>query len=128
MNAVLAKELLSAVPKEDFLTDRFTDEVGKCCAVGHLARLTSDDPTDFAVENCADIKGSFLGSFPREEKQEVYDFVRISVGTFLTEKHDIEEGANLANVNNFDDVNGYNQDNPKDRVIALLDDMIKEGL
>ena len=126
MNATQAKELLLPIAKEDFLLDKFTNKINKCCAIGHLVRLTSDNPSDYTTENCVDFDLSdFPIINPKEGAEEVHDFARTKVNKFLLKEYDEDE--NLATVNNCDLVNGYNQDNPKDRVIALLDDMIKSG-
>ena len=126
MNATQAKELLLPIAKEDFLKDTFTNGVDKCCAVGHLVRLTSDKPSDYTHENCSDLDfNTFLDIGVREGAEDVYDFARTKTNKFLLEKYD--EDGNLADVNNGDFINGYNQEEPKDRVIALLDDMIKSG-
>lgn len=116
MNATKAKELLLPIPKEEFIISRYS-KGGKCCAIGHLVRLSSKDPNDYSLANCED-------GYPFEEQ--INTFARIDVSKFLKEKH--SQYGDLATVNNYNQVNGYNQDNPKDRVIALLDDMIKEEL
>ena len=126
MNATQAKELLSPIAKENFIKDEFTNGIGKCCAVGHLVRLTSDNPSDYSKENCSDLdfSGSLIGRI-REGAEDVHDFVRTKVNKFLKEERD--QDTNLAGVNNYSFFKGYHQDNPKDRVISLLDDMIKAG-
>lgn len=118
MNATKAKELLLPIPKEDFLLGRFSDEEGKCCAVGHLIRLTSKKPNDYSSYNCWD--------FNDIRYEPVGVFCRDTIRKFIKNKH--KETGDLSIVNNKNTINGYNQDNPKDRVIALFDDMIKEGL
>mgnify|MGYP003633047801 CR=1 FL=1 len=123
MNATEAKALLLPIPKAEFLTGRFTDYTGKCCAIGHLVRLKSDDPSDYD-RNLMD--GIFWGENSSKENCEVEIFARETVREFNGKKHDQYE--DLAAVNNRTEVNGYTQDNPKDRVIALLNDMIADGL
>ena len=122
MNATEAKELLNPIPKENFITKYFTDFVDCCCSIGHLVRLKSKNPSNFEFSNCHDL--SKLVSNPNA-KEEVYNFARIKVKEFLNKKYSIDE--DMALVNNTTDINGYNQDNPKDRVIHLLDDMIDAG-
>ena len=117
MNATEAKALLLPIPTNDFLLNRFSDYEGKCCAIGHLVRLRSNDPSDYD-QNLTDGK---WGS-----ECEVEDFARGKVREYNGKKHDQYE--DLAAVNNRTEVNGYTQDNPKDRVIALLNDMIADGL
>jgi hypothetical protein len=112
MDAKQARELLLPIPKENFLLGKFTDDVGKCCAIGHLRRLTSKNPKDYSLRNCSVVYSG-----------EVYDFSRRKVGEFVDLKYDTYN-KDLASINNTSSVNGYNQDNPKDRVIAVLDDMI----
>ena len=116
MNALEAKELLLPIPKDEFLTGKFTDYRGKCCAIGHLVRLKSKDPNNYnqdLMDGIWDVDG------------EVKAFARERVRVYNGEKHDQYE--DLAAVNNRTEVNGYTQDNPKDRVMALLNDMIADG-
>jgi hypothetical protein len=115
MTAQQAKEILEPIPKEDFLLGSFTDGIGKCCSVGHLVRAVSDDPTDYG--DCVDYGGN----------DGVEQFVRRDVVDFIERAHNITNET-LASVNNDNDVNGYTQDNPKDRVMALLNDMINEKI
>ena len=116
MNALEARELLLPIPKDEFLTGKFTDYEGKCCAIGHLVRLKSKDPNNYD-QNLTDGKWGWAC--------EVEDFAREKVREYNGKKHDAYE--DLAVVNNRPEVNGYTQDNPKDRVIALLNDMIADG-
>lgn len=110
MNAVEARSLLIGIPKEEFITEYFSDDIGRCCAVGHLVRLKSSDTK------------SYNQPLSDGYNKEVFQFVRGDVSNFLWEKYN--QSATLATVNNQNNINGYTQDNPKDRVIALLDDMI----
>ena len=111
MNSLEAKELLLPIPQNDFLLHKFSDGHGKCCAIGHLVRLKSEDPLNYT---------QYLA-----DGGEVENFVRKQVKKYIRETHN--ERACLARVNNKNNINGYTQDNPKDRVIALLNDMIKDG-
>jgi hypothetical protein len=113
MNSLEAKELLLPIPGKDFIVHQFSDSHGKCCAIGHLVRLKSEDPLDYK-QFCGD-----------GWKSEVEEFARHQVGKYIRETHN--ESGCLARVNNRNTINGYTQDNPKDRVIALLNDMIKDG-
>ena len=117
MNALEARELLLPIPKDEFLTGKFTDYEGKCCAIGHLVRLKSEDPSNYDQELTD-------GRWCLDEC-EVEIFAREKVTEYNGEKHNQYE--DLAAVNNRTEVNGYTQDNPKDRVIALLNDMIADG-
>ena len=49
-----ALKLLSSVPSKDFITGKFTDNVGKCCAIGHIERLTSNNSNNYTNLNCYD--------------------------------------------------------------------------
>ncbi len=114
MNATKAKELLSPIPKEDFIISAFSDGKGKCCAIGHLVRLQSEDPKDYV---------QFLGE---GHNTPIYSFARVYTRKFLEKYHKVYS-RNLASVNNSDSINGYTEDNPKDRIMHLLDDMIEKG-
>lgn len=116
-----ALRLLEAVPAEDFLRSIFTDEKGKCCAIGHYMRLTSHDPNDYSMSNCCDRNyinkrvASYAGSD-----------LRISSEQYLRTVHS-EQDVTLSEVNNSAHINGYNQSEVKDRVIACLKDMVAAG-
>ena len=111
MNSLEAKKLLLPIPQNDFLLHKYSDGHGKCCAIGHLVRLKSPNPLNY-MQWCGD-------------DGEVEDFARNQVRKYIRETHG--QSACLARVNNRNTINGYTQDNPKDRVIALLNDMIKDG-
>jgi hypothetical protein len=105
-----ALRLLSAVPAEEFITSDFTDEQGKCCAIGHFARLTSGNPQDYSYQNCCDEDETF----------------RDATARFLVERHK-EYNRNIASVNNYPTVNGYTDPDIKTRVIKCLEDAVKAG-
>lgn len=109
-----ALRLLSTVPKEDFINGRFSDGIGKCCAIGHFERLTSKNSNDYSENNCV-------------EKNQIESPLRNLSNQFLRKKHNLNF-ENIATVNNYNDVNGYTEPEIKDRVIHLLTDMVGEGL
>lgn len=110
LTASKALELLKDIPEEDFITGSFTDEESKCCAIGHLQRLTSPNPKDFSFSNCRDRFDSPIRNLSLKYIKSTYRvYYDISV------------------VNNEDTVNGYNENTPKKRVLHLLEDMIKAG-
>tara|TARA_R110000868_G_scaffold14426_3_gene67161 strand:+ start:15888 stop:16244 length:357 start_codon:yes stop_codon:yes gene_type:complete len=108
-----ALRLLLEIPAEDFITDRFSDGKGKCCAIGHYTRLKSNNPLDYGNDNCIDLGNSLL---------------RRRSSHFLVKKHNLNSFNNIATVNNANNVNGYTEPVIKDRVIHLLKDMVNEGL
>lgn len=103
-----AKRLLEPIPEDDFIVESFSDQVSKCCAIGHFERSRSFDPSDFSIFNCGDFYHSDLRSRSEE---------------FLCEKG---YGGDISDVNNYTS-KFYPQPTPKQRVIALLDDMINAG-
>ena len=115
MNSKRAKELLENIPTNEFIVGDYTDYKGRCCAIGHLIRLSSNNPTDYSMDNCEDIHDG-----------EIYDFVRGRVSQYIMEVHN-ENHYDLSNVNNSTCINGYIEDEPKTRVIHLLNDMIEAG-
>jgi len=110
MQAQEALDLLLPIPAEDFITSEYTDGVSKCCAVGHIMRLTSGNPTDYSDSNCND---HFQHS------------IRETTETFNQEKHQVDR--DISSVNNGTRVNGYTEPVIKDRVIHLLKDMVEAG-
>lgn len=89
MDATQAIKLLEPIPIDNFIIGKYTDGQGKCCAIGHLVRLTSDDPTDYDEENCMD---------GIQKNQDVTLFARNKVTEFLSKRYDFWES--LAGVNN----------------------------
>jgi hypothetical protein len=116
MKAIEVKKLLEPIPSEDFIVGKFTDEIGKCCAVGHIQRLTSDNRTDYSTANCTD------RTYEARKKFRFRDLT-----TEYIQKFHQNYFADLSDVNNRASVNGYNEETPKARVMHLLDDMIAEG-
>lgn len=106
--------LLSPIPGENWMCDMFTDGKGKCCFIGHYQRLTHGNPDDYSTKNCTDwnsrAKPSLARSLTRRFLQDVL--------------HIAYDGSD---VNNRASVNGYTENNPKDRIMHLLQDMIKAG-
>lgn len=109
-----ALTLLSAVPAERFQSDFFTDNVGKCCVIGHYNRLKSLDPNDYS--------------------QRLSDWTEHSPGNALRNASAVYLSKNLhfvnidiSSVNNSESINGYTEPEIKDRVIHLLEDMVKAG-
>lgn len=110
MKAKEALELLKDIPKENWIVSRFTNEIDSCCAIGHLKRLTSKNIEDYSILNCTD---------------RIYD-VEDNVAPIRENSSRFLKGIGIATVNNRK-TEGYYQDHPKDRVIALLKDMIEAG-
>lgn len=104
-----ALDILSKVPHDKFIVDRYTNTLDSCCAIGHLSRLTSENPTDYGFPNCYDEIGSFAYS------------VREASAKFLCYHPDI------SSVNNTEYIKPYVEPLAKDRVIHLLTDMVKSG-
>ena len=100
------RAMLEPIAEEDFIVDIFTDEVSKCCVIGHITRLTSKNPSDFSFKNCND------------------NGINFGANTF---RNYCYKHGHISIVNN-QRVYIYNQDTPKKRVIAFLDDMITAGL
>lgn len=121
MNAKDVKALLEPVPSEDFIVGIFTDEESKCCAIGHLMRLTSKDPNDYSNRNCEDGLAD-----PSKMDTPMHVFNRVTTAEFLKDVHNIR-GVDISYINNGPEFNGYDQEGPKERVMQLLDDMIEAG-
>lgn len=109
-----ALRLLTPIPKEDFITGLFTDGGGRCCAIGHIKRLQSDNPSDYSSDNCSD---AFTADIA----------IRTASTKYLKEVHNANWLVSIASVNNNNDINGYTEPVIKDRVIHLLNDMIAAG-
>lgn len=112
-----AYELLSGVPSDMWITQTFSHQ-GKCCAVGHYMRLTSTNPNDYSLANCAD--RIWLGG--RTERCDL----RVASRAFCDREIDYGVNVDIALVNN-GKWGKYQQETPKERTLALISDMIKAG-
>ena len=108
----LALDLLSTVPNDEFITGKFSDEIGKCCAIGHFKRLSSKNPSDYSMENCSD-------------REDNYPYLRQNVKYAMLKLHGTDR--DLADVNNNRNVNGYTDRDIKTRVIQCLQDCVNAG-
>lgn len=107
--------LLNSIPKDKWITGVYTNGIDKCCFVGHYTRLTSNNPKDFRMANC------------ETDNPQVVTMRRL-VRKFLYDKQfSLYPYRGPTDVNDTLLVNGYTEDNPKDRVMHLLQDMIKAG-
>jgi len=95
-----ALRLLEPIPAEDFLAEKFTDGLGRCCVIGHYMRLTSENPMDFSFYNCRDLYWSDL----------------------RLESEKFSPGRNIVKVNN-----SSPPETRKNNIIAFLEDMIAAG-
>jgi hypothetical protein len=84
--------------------------------MGHLTRLKSKNPDDYSLQNCADWNKEFRSNSIRNLSDK-----------FIYEKYGVG-CTDIATVNNRPFLNDYIEDNPKDRVIHLLKDMVEAGL
>lgn len=129
MTASEVKDLISPIPSEDIITNKFTKN-GKCCIIGHLSRLTSKDINDYSIVNCRDYEFEGCEVVASEGKEVVFEFARRKTAQFLlgdtNAKVDFNIDNTLSNVNN-GEVSKYNQNTPKGRIMACLDDMIEAG-
>ena len=112
MDAKTAKALLEPLDHSEFIERLLTDKNGHCCSLGHLARLTSENPGDYSIGNCCGYD------------YRLDDFVNIT-HEFIMNKYRIS--GSITTVNNLSSVGVYNEPLIKDRVIHLLDDMIAAG-
>jgi hypothetical protein len=108
MKAQKALDLLLPIPTEDFITTMFNDYSSKCCAIGHLVRLTTGDPTDY--------------------ERDLWDSVDSEAFNLRESSTRFMQGVGgIARVNNINTVEPYTEDTSKARVVHLLEDMIKAG-
>ena len=110
MNAQKALDLINPIPAEEFIEYAFTNGENACCFIGHLQRLTSKDPTDYSIKNCVDNTDNPIRALSK---------------FFIKEAYKID--ATIVEVNNYTDVNGYNEPVIKDRLVHCLTDMILAG-
>ena len=105
-------DMLSPIPREQWIVGDYTDEISKCCAVGHVSRLTSNNPSSYSLAVCCEVTG-----LSRMIRAKSYHFLR-----------DKNNGhcISIAAVNNAPS-KLYPQKTCKGRVLALLRDMIKAG-
>lgn len=96
-----AKRLLEPIPEENWMVGDFTDGVSKCCGSGHFMRLRSPG-----------------------QKYLYSSWTAINTMTPIVAEFN---ESSIAAVNDGENPK-YQQPTPKQRVMALLDDMIAAGL
>jgi len=103
-------KLLEPIPSDQWIEGEFTDQIGKCCAIGHLTRLQSGRPKDYSMHNCSDT--SFT------------DSLRYASESFVSELNTWGREKNIAHVNNGETMYNWGN-NPKERVISFLKHILK---
>ncbi len=124
--------LLKDIPEKNWTTRTYTDEKSKCCALGHIIRLTSKNPKDYNFFNCNLSSSSvtnkeFSSHFKTSQETNTY------LSSFIKEKRGFH--GSFANINDGTDLwllgkktnETYRQSSPKQRVILFLEWMVKEG-
>lgn len=102
--------ILKPIPSELFTTNTFYNrETEKSCAIGWIRRKLSKETTEYGKAT-----NYLIG-------QELFN----SSIKFLEKYHNADK--TIIQVNDTNEVNGYIEDNPKDRVVHLLTDMVKAG-
>jgi len=106
--------LINSVGEEWYIKRVFTNTRGMCCAVGHVVRLESENPEDYSELNCSDHMNGNTDFRDYTEK-------------FLKEVHDMH--VSVVAVNNDESYipDKYKKEGVKERVVALLEDMIEHG-
>lgn len=106
--AKYALKQLSTIPEDEFITTHFTNEKSKCCAIGHLVRLSSKDPKNYSVLNCSDAYIDYAACEWHSLRN-----LRINHDSIVT-----------VNNNTFIDTK-FKQKSIKERVLAFLNEYIK---
>jgi hypothetical protein len=110
-----AYNLFKDIPEEQWTTGKFSNNIDKCCAIGHWIRLHSSDPTNFSLDNCKDY---------------TYDtFFRFKMDEIIIEKYNPTRSVDIpyesfAQINNYE-TGHFQQKTPKQRVIALLNELLE---
>ena len=106
-----ALELIKPLKPSEFIEMAYSDGKGKCCVMGHITRLTSDNPTDYSIKNCDAMKAERLKELRQKANRILKDESFYSI-------------SKLAIINNGGNSN-YPQKTIKGRVVAALKDIIK---
>ena len=111
--AAHALRILAPIPESKWIVDKFTDEKERCCALGHYMRLKSENVNDYSLWNCKDHDNCDL---------------RLLSKDFLSSKG--YENIDISYINNCEYIEvyiEYDDPTPKQRVLHLLNDMVKAG-
>lgn len=107
-----ALRMLKDIPESKWQTKFYSSESDKkCCAVGHLCRMTNN-PDDFSVTNCSP-EDKQESMWALKLRQKIYDHKGCELDIYVINDEKTER---------------YQQASPKQRVVQLLTDMIKIGL
>lgn len=115
MTAQQALDLLSSIPADNFIEKTYANPVTKCCCTtGHLTRIRSKFPDNYSPQSC---------SYVLMNDTEV-DILVDTTREFLGNYEGIK--GSIISINDCC-IGKYQEDNPKDRVIHLLTDMVAAG-
>lgn len=113
MTAQEIKDIIKDIPLENWMTSKTTDDNSKCCVIGHIYRVK---------HNNGNYKFFDKGDAPYDN---IMEFDK-EINKFLKEKKGECYCTNLFEINDRKHP-FYEQETPKERVLALLDDMIENG-
>ncbi len=102
-----AFDILEPIPEEEFITVRYSNKIDKCCAMGHINRVVNG------------------GSYINASNSSIEIPLREKIIEYCRKFHDIETG-DITTVND-EKIDIFQQETPKQRVMALLKDMIAAG-
>lgn len=104
--------IVKAAPKDKWTTGVIHNQ-GQSCFLGHLKRAKKVKGTLST--------GSLLQISPEIEE------IDLKITHFVNKKHNLAICHSFT-INDSDEVNGYNEEHPKDRMLHVLNDMKKAGI
>lgn len=105
------RDKLVLIPDAYVLPSIYTNGINACCVLGHLQRLNSADPKDYSDHNCW------------EWKDDPLSLRNLSVAYFIAKGMKIKV-RDITGVNNIK-TDQYPQETPKQRSLALINDMVE---
>jgi len=120
--AMQALSAVESIEQNDFACSIMTDCVGRCCFVGHMHRLNSKNPSNyqFLTKDIVGANRLFKGRFLKAFYKSFEEF-------FQTKYHTTTSVSFLMSINDMQTNPFYKQSTVKERIVALLTDMIEEG-
>lgn len=124
-NASQAREILALIPKDKWVVGILGFDNGSSCAIGHINRFCNTHKVKKGILPFLNKKENDYSYYKGASSiSDEWNFTKLVQKFFKETK--MREGVSPAYIND-SPCHGYHEDHPKDRIMHMLDDMIKAG-
>lgn len=116
-------DLIEAIPADKFCIGNYCNNNGCCCVMGHINTAIGEMPSASSIENGG------RGYIPNEEITSPANIPNLGL-RYRSKAYLMSNNiplTDITSINNYPTSGYYTQYEPKDRVLALLKDMLAAG-